>query len=188
MRLCFGVTGATDRGAALLICESFCHPCHFSSGPRGSELQRFHEHASGLTAPKSDFKGLKAIGTKLAHFAVRRKLARRCGDVRDPPVAVAESPAGYGFAAMTNIVRRAWDGTLGRARDRSPTLPSNTCNPCAREETPADGVRTGGASRPGSQLSRRWMKVNTRMRKTIRRAWDGSVDRGPASRRCPGGQ
>jgi hypothetical protein len=111
MRLCFGVAGATDCGAALLICESFCQPCHFvmrtlrEVGPRGSELQRFHEHASGLAAPKSGFKGSGPIGTKLAHFAARSRLARRCGDVRDPPVAVAESPAGYGFAVMTNIVR-----------------------------------------------------------------------------------
>jgi hypothetical protein len=105
MWLCFGVAGATDRGAVLLICESFCHPCHFSSGPRGSELQRFHGHASGLAAPKSCFKGSKPIGTKLAHFGAATGCARSSSDAGFAPVAVAESPAKYGFAAMTNIVR-----------------------------------------------------------------------------------
>ena len=134
MRLCFGVTGATDRGAALLICESFCHPCHFvmrtlrEVGPRGSELQRFHGHASGLAAPKSCFKGSKPIGTKLAHFGAATGCARSSSDAGFAPVAVAESPAKYGFAVMTNRLRRAWDGTLARrsamGRGWDPTRPA----------------------------------------------------------------
>jgi hypothetical protein len=48
----------------------------------------------------------------------------------------------------------------------------------SRTGTPVDGTQTGERSRPGSQLSTRRMKVNTRMRETIRRAWDGIFWRG----------
>jgi hypothetical protein len=55
---------------------------------------------------------------------------RGCGrprnDVGIAPVAVAESPAGYGFAAMTNRLRRAWDGTLVRVSDGSTALARDT--------------------------------------------------------------
>jgi hypothetical protein len=80
----------------------------------------------GLAAPKSGFKGLPAIGTKLAHFAAVRGCGRSRNDVGIAPVAVAESPAGYGFVTMTNRLRRAWDGTLVRVSDDSTALARDT--------------------------------------------------------------